>query len=101
MAIHNPRHDFNFEGGGLLHTMGAAWFVSYAYYVYFNKEHINWQEVATYKSRASTFSSSKKYHHFFLLRICGMNEKNLDKNTLGLKGSKIKQMAKELLTHTM
>lgn len=93
------RHVFNFENGDILTTMGASWFVSYAYYLYVDREHTKWQEVSTHQSRASVFSSSKKYHRFFLGKINEMNERNLNKNTLGLKGSKIKQMAKELLTH--
>jgi hypothetical protein len=28
------RHPFNFAGGNELSTMGATWFVSYAYYFY-------------------------------------------------------------------
>jgi hypothetical protein len=93
------RHVFNFENGDILTTMGASWFVSYAYYLYVDREHINWEEVSTRQSRMSVFSNSKKHHRFFLMKISEMNEKNLDKNTLGLKGSKIKQMARELLTH--
>ncbi len=98
MATHNPRHNFNFEGGDLLHSMGASWFVSYSYYLYVNKEHTNWQDVG-HRSRVSVFSNSGKYHRFFLMKISEMNEKNLDKNMLGLKGLKIKQMANELLMH--
>lgn len=97
MATHNPRHNFNFEGGDLLHTMGATWFVSYAYYLQIKREHTNWQKVTTYRNRISVFNGSKKYHRFFLSQITGMNEANLDKNTLGLSGLEVKEMARELL----
>ena len=93
------RHVFNFENGDILTTMGASWFVSYAYYIYVDKKHTNWQEVPTHQNRANTFSSSKKHHRVFLTKISEMNEQNLNKNTLGLKGSKIKQMANEVLMH--
>jgi len=99
MATHNPRHNFNFEGGDLLHTMGATWFVSYAYYIYVDKGHANWRKVSTHQSRASVFSNSKEHHRFFLLKIIEMNEDNLNKNTIGLKGFEVKQMAKDLLTN--
>ena len=36
------RHVFLFNGGGLLTSMGASWFVSYCYYEYIDKTHQNW-----------------------------------------------------------
>jgi hypothetical protein len=99
MATHNPRHNFNFEGGDLLHTMGASWFVSYHYNLHIDRGHINWQKVSTYRNRMSVYNGSKRYHRFFLSQIVGMNEGNLSKNTLGLSGLEVKQMAKRLLTH--
>jgi hypothetical protein len=38
------RHCFIFENGDMLTTMGATWFVSYAYYFYVNSEHTNWRK---------------------------------------------------------
>lgn len=35
------RHCFNFEGGEDLTTMGASWFVSYAYYCNVGSSHQN------------------------------------------------------------
>jgi len=78
--------------------MGASWFVSYAYYRYIDGEHTNWQQVSTYENRVRTFDWSKKHHQYFLSKIAEMKDDNLNKNTLDLKGSKIKQMAKEVLT---
>lgn len=92
------RHGFSFENGDILTTMGASWFVSYAYYRYIDGGHNNWKEVSTYQNRVKTFDWSKIHHRYFLSKIAEMNEVNLNKNTLGLKGSKIKQMAKEVLT---
>jgi hypothetical protein len=92
------RHVFSFENGDILTTMGASWFVSYSYYLCVDGGHTNWQHVSTYRNRMRTFDWSKKYHHFFFSKIAEMKEDNLSKNTLGLKGHEIKQMAKELLT---
>ena len=89
---------FTFENGDILTTMGATWFVSYAYYLYVDGQHINWQHVSTCQNRIRTFNWSKKHHHFFLTEIAKMNENNLNKNTLDLNGVRVKQMAKELLT---
>ena len=36
------RHTFSFLGGEDLTTMGATWFVSYAYYKYVDSSHKNW-----------------------------------------------------------
>jgi hypothetical protein len=92
------RHCFNFEGGDQLTTMGATWFVSYAYYTYINRTHTNWQKVSTHRGRASVFQGSKRYHSYWLSKIGKMSDNNLEKNTLGLRGFKVKQMAKEILT---
>jgi hypothetical protein len=91
------RHCFNFPNGDILTTMGATWFVSYAYHIYVDRGHTNWREVSTHQSRASVFKTSKQHHRFFLSEIMKMHEHNVEKNTLGLKGSEIKQMAKEIL----
>ena len=93
------RHVFNFENGDILTTMGATWFVSYAYHIYVDRGHANWKKVSTHQSRASVFSNCKEHNRFFLSKIIEMNEDNLNKNTLGLKGLEVKQMAKELLAH--
>lgn len=92
------RHVFSFENGDILTTMGATWFVSYAYYRYIDGGHANWQQVSTYQNRVRTFDWSKKHHKYFLEKIAEMNDVNLNKNTLGLRGLEIKRMAKELLT---
>jgi hypothetical protein len=90
------RHCFNFEGGDMLTTMGASWFVSYAYHLYVNNEHTNWREVGTYQNRQSVFSQSKEYHRFFFEKIIEMNESRLETNTLGLKGREVIRMAEEI-----
>jgi len=91
------RHIFNFVGGEYLSTMGATWFVSYSYYTHIDNKHTNWNRVSTSQSRISVFNNSKKYHKFWLGEIIGMKDNNLNKNTIGIKASKVKEMAKLLL----
>jgi len=91
------RHTFNFEGGDELTTMGASWFVSYSFYYYKDKSHMNWQEILTYQSRINVFNRTKNFHVFWFERILEMNNSNLDKNEIGLSADKVKEMANILL----
>ncbi len=91
------RNVFKFKHGDILTTMGAAWFVSRAYYEYINKSHINWKRVSTFKNRNSVFMNrAKDYHLYFLEKVEHMNIKNLNKNTIHLEGEEIKKMAIEI-----
>jgi len=92
----NKRHDFLFEGGGELHTMGASWFVSYMWYDLIDKKHDYWKAVSTYKNRISVYNKTKKYRKIWLSYIIEMKTDNLNKNSIGLSGEIIKHMAKEL-----
>ena len=40
-------HDFNFDGGEYLTSMGATWFVSYSFHSLRDKTHKNWERVKT------------------------------------------------------
>lgn len=93
-------HSFSFEGGEILTKMGATWFVSYSYYVYIDKTHLNWKKVKTFSSRASIFESSKKFHKFWLERVLEMDDERLKTNTIEVKPLMTKQMAKALLNGT-
>lgn len=90
-------HTFNLAGGDELTTMGAAWFVSYCYYIHVNKNHLNWNAVSTYKNRISVFNNSTPYHKYWLKEVLNMNTNKLNKNSLGLNGNDIKKMSEELL----
>ena len=90
-------HTFNLAGGNELTTLGAAWFVSYCYYIHIDKNHLNWNSVSTYKNRISVFNSSTSYHKYWLQEVLNMNPIRLNKNSLGLNGNDIKKMATELL----
>lgn len=91
------RNCFQFEGGEDLTTMGACWFVSYAYYCYIDKGHLNWNRVSTYNNRISVYNRSSRYRRLWLSEIVDMSNDNLNKNTIGLSATDIKTMAAELL----
>ena len=87
------RHVFSFDGGEHLTTIGASFFVSYLYYKYVDSSHKSWALIKTQKSRISTINRTEKYHRFWLRCIASMKDTNLNKNTLGLNGATIKEMA--------
>lgn len=91
------RHIFSFEGGEYLNTMGASWFVSYMWHEKVDRAHTNWKKVSTYSNRSSVYNHSKHLHKFWLEQIVSMNTDNLGKNKIGLSGSQVKEMAKNLL----
>ena len=91
------RHVFSFNGGGLLASMGASWFVSYCYYEYIDKTHQNWNIVKTAANRKSVYLRTRQYHKNWLNEILKMNDGRLNGNSLNLKAPQIKQMASGLL----
>ena len=90
-------HAFNFEGGELLAAIGASFFVSYLYSQYVDPDHSSWTTIGTKASRVSTINRSKQYHRAWLGRVDQMSDKNLSRNTMGLRGEKIKVMARAVL----
>ena len=90
------RHVFSFNGGDLLTTMGACWFVSYCYYEYIDKTHQNWNLVKTAANRKSVYLRTRNYHKGWIKKISKMNDRNLNKNSLKLKAPQIKQMTSAL-----
>lgn len=90
-------HNFSFKGGEILTGIGASWFVSYAYYQHIDKEHTNWDRVATTQPRISKYNKGKDFHKAWLQEIVNMNPLYLSKNTIGLSSTDIKRMANELL----
>ena len=91
------RHVFSFNGGELLTSMGASWFVSYCYYEYIDKTHQNWNIVKTAANRKSVYLRTRQYHKNWLKEILKMNDGNLNRNSLNLKAPQIKQMVSGLL----
>ncbi len=90
-------HSFSFEGGEELRSIGATWFVSYAYYDYVDKTHKNWDKVMTAKMRAKRYERTHDYHEIWLKHIESMEDANLSKNTIGLTPQETKEMAKKVL----
>jgi hypothetical protein len=91
------RHSFNFDGGNYLTRIGASWFISYSFYCYKDKSHMNWQKVSTYKFRISVFNRTKNYHKFWYGKILEMDNHNLNRNEIDLDAIEIKNMTKKLL----
>jgi hypothetical protein len=91
------RHTFSFNGGDLLTSIGVTFFISYLYYLQFDRTHRNWESVATRQSRISTIDRSKQYHQEWLERVDSMSEAKLNTNSLGLKGSAVKMMARAII----
>jgi len=90
-------YNFNFDGGEHLRKMGASWFVSYSYFNYIDKSHMNWNKITTVKFRISKFNNTKNYHHYWLEQILSMNDNRLETNQIELDASTVKRMAMELL----
>lgn len=101
------RHTFDFEGGEDLTTMGASWFISYLYHIEIDRNHRNWEKLKTHNSRISVFKRTQKecastgvaMHLHYIKQICLMSPKRLATNRIGLSGSSVIKMAKELLPH--
>jgi hypothetical protein len=91
------RHPFNFDGGEELTTMGATWFVSYAYYTFIDDTHRNWEKVETYPSRKSVFERTRQYYRYWLERVLEMDNDRLNKNEIDVEAERTKEMALELL----
>ena len=86
-------HEFRLKGGSELTTLGATWFVSYCYYKMVDSNHMNWNKVSTASNRASVFVRSQRYYKYCLSEVLKMSDANLNKNSLGLKSTQIKQLA--------
>jgi hypothetical protein len=99
--VNSERHIFSFEGGEKLTTIGASFLVSYLYHQYVDSTHDNWTSIKTKESRISTINRSENYHSIWLKHIGSMSEANLNRNTLGLDGAVIKEMALVIQQKTM
>jgi hypothetical protein len=97
----NKGHDFNFIGGDILSKIGAAWFVSYAYYNHVDDNHLAWSNSRYSKlsidSRAHSYNKSKEYHFEWLNEVLKMTQLDKHKNKCGLVSTQVKTMAAEIL----
>lgn len=58
-----------------------------------DSNHMNWNKVSTPSNRASVFARSQRYYKYWLSEVLKMSDANLNKNSLGLKSTQIKQLA--------
>ncbi len=80
-----------------LRTMGASWFVSYAYYNLCDANHMNWNKATTIKPRLSSYNNGQQYMETWVNMVLDMNDNNLGKNHIGLNAGDIKRMAEKIL----
>ncbi|GEM_PF-5172739 len=82
-----------------LDTMGAAWFVSYAYYNLCDKNHKNWEKAGTIQPRLSSYKNGQKsYLKLWLNKVLEKNDKKLKNNQIDLDPTEVKRMALEILS---
>ena len=90
-------HIFSFVGGDMLARMSAWWFVSYSYYLYKDRTHLNWSCAKTEATRRSVYNRTKEYHVYWLTEVLYMERLDVHGNAGNLSGQEIKRMAEELL----
>ncbi len=82
-----------------LDTMGAAWFVSYAYYNLCDKNHKNWEKAGTIQRRLWSYKNGQKsYLKLWLNKVLEKNDKKLKNNQINLDPTEVKRMALEILS---
>lgn len=67
------------------------------YFENVDSSHKNWEKISTKKSRIGNIENSEEFHKYWLDCVLAMNDRNLEKNTLGLTGTEVKEMAKQIL----
>lgn len=87
----------NGKYGRGLETMGASWFVSYAYYDYVDRTHLAWRKANTYTSRTAVYHNAADKRADWLNEVLKMDVDRLSRNTIGLSGYEVKRMAREVL----
>ena len=81
-----------------LRTMGASWFISYAYYNLYDKSHRNWEKAKTMQPRLSSYNNgAQQYMKTWISMVLDMNCNKLKKNEIGLTSEDVKRMAQKLL----
>lgn len=80
-----------------LETMGASWFVSYAYYNYVDRAHLAWRKTNTFPSRSNVYHNTADKRVCWLNEVLKMDVDRLSRNTIGLSGYEVKRMAREVL----
>ena len=90
----------NYDPETALKRIGKAWFVSRAYSDYVDPTHKNWNNSEiedSLKMRESYYQSTKSFHKDLLKLILRSNPASLSRNTIGLSGISILEMARKIL----
>ena len=120
-------HPFNCFCGKELSRMSASWFVSYCFYDFVSRDHLNWSLVG-HQSRLAVYNRTRlcvvelvsgqeiyldsieernsflqvhqeyeSVHRYWLKKILRMNANRLNKNSIELRATQIYQLARQCL----
>lgn len=92
-GINFPKYDAEVK----LRTMGASWFVSYAYHNLCDRSHRNWDKAMNKQSRLSSYNNGQQYMKTWVNMVLNMNDNKLRTNKIDLNAEDVKRMAKKLL----
>lgn len=95
-------HGFNCEAGDILSKISASFLVSYLYCKKIDETHDAWKKYEltdkSFSSRISKINNNEEHQKAWLEHIAlKCSEARLNRNTIGLTGAQVKEMAKELL----
>ena len=90
----------NYDPETALKRMGKVWFVSRAYSDHVDPTHKNWNNSKiedSLKMRESYYRATKPFHKDLLNLVLKSNPASLSRNTIGLSGERILEMARKIL----
>ncbi len=86
------------DGSKNLRTMGNTWFISRLYYEMVNREHLNWKQATSLKTKESAFKLSKEFHKIWLHYVQEMADVNsMATNKIDLSADEIGAMVNALI----
>lgn len=83
----------------MLNTIGRTWFVSYAYSVYVDENHRNWEKRPKFAAMARLYFDKLKIEHKNILQdiLDNSSVERLGRNSIDLSGEQVLQMVREIL----
>lgn len=83
----------------MLNTIGRTWFVSYAYSVYVDENHRNWEKRPKFAATARLYFDKLKIEHKNILQdiLDNSSVERLGRNSIDLSGEQVLQMVREIL----
>lgn len=83
----------------MLNTIGRTWFVSYAYSVYVDENHRNWEKRPKFAAPARLYFDKLKIEHKNILQdiLDNSSVERLGRNSIDLSGEQVLQMVREIL----